>query len=561
MSRVLARIPIGEWLPRYRRDWVAGDLVAGTLLAALLVPQGIAYAGIAGVAPQAGLYAAAAGLALYAILGSSRHLAVSPTSSSAAILAAAVLPLAGGGPEHYAALASALAITVGLVFLLAAVLGLGAVSDFVSKPVLKGFMCGLGLTIIIKQAAKLLGVPGGHGDFFEQLWHLARVSGQASPATMALAGVALLVLFMPGLRATRVPVSLLVVAVGILAGTGLDLGRRGIALVGVVEGGLPEPTLPGVGWRQAIALAQAAAGIVLVAFSEALGAGRTLATAHDYEIDPDQELIALGVANVGAGLLQGIPVGAGASGSAVNERAGARTQVSTLTASFLVVLTLLFLTPLFGGLPEAVLAAIIVHAVSGLVDVGELRRYFRIRRGHIPATTALGGVLAFGVLPGMLLAVIVNIVLLLRRLGTPRCAELGRLPGTRTYVDLAEHTDAERIPGVVIVRLEGLLLFASVNSVLGRIRSLLRTAEPPARALIFNCETMFDIDLNGLDMLAQLESECRAAGIELTLARVGDRIRALLSRTGLAQRLGPARIFYSQKDAVDDYETRHPRPL
>jgi high affinity sulfate transporter 1 len=547
--------PVFPWLAGYRPADLPRDLLAGCVLAGLLVPQGLGYAGIAGVDLQRGLYAATLGLVVYVALGTSRHLVVSPTSSSAAMLAAAVAPLAAGDPARYGALASALAIGTGLLLLLGSVLRLGFASDFIAKPVLKGFTFGLALRIIVKQAPALLGIEKGHGGVFEQAGHVLSSLGSAHGTTVVV-GLGTLAMMVALPRLTRaVPPALVALLLGIGGVAWLGLDGRGVAVVGSVATGLPTPALPGVGFQDTAELWAAGAGIAVIVYVEALGGARTLAAKHRYDVVPNRELLALGACNVASGLFRGICVGGGLSASAANDAAGARSPVSVLTAAGVIVLTLVLLMPVFALLPEAVLAAIVIDAVRRLVDVRELARYVRLRSGVIPHLTAALGVLAVGVLPGMLIAVLVSIVLLLRVLSRPAVVELGRVGRSRVFVPLGT-ADVAPVPGLVILRPEGPLFFANVDGVRNRVREAL-AAEPRPRQVLLNLGASPVLGVVSHDLVEQLRDELSREGVELALARVTPQVEGFLRRSGLSERLGPDRVFTSQNDAVDAFLRRH----
>jgi MFS superfamily sulfate permease-like transporter len=446
----------------------------------------------------------------------------------------------------------------GLVFLLGRVLRLGFVSDFIAKPVLKGFTFGVALTVILKQAPKLFGVEGGHGRFFQKVVDLVTALPSTHLPTFAVGGGALVVMWVLKRFAKRVPPALVALVGGIVAVTALHLKDAGVSVIGTVATGLPHPGLPGVRAHHPEELWAAALGIALVAFSELIGAGRTLAARHGYDIDPNRELLAVGAANLVSGLFQGIPVGGGLSGSAANEAAGARSQVSTAVTSVLVVLTLLFLMPLFSNLPDAVLAAIVIEAVRGLVDVRETARYLRLRNGVVPHVGAILGVLVLGVLPGMLLAIVLTIALLLRRLARPRVPELGRIGGTHVFVSVTGHPDAVRTPGLRILRPEGPLMFANAGEVRGRILDAARQEPRPVQVLV-NLEATADIDVTAADMLSDVQAELERSGIELALTRVRGRVQWFLERSGALARIGATRVFRSQNDAVEAFEARRAR--
>src|ERR1700741_3799254 len=528
-------IPIISWLPTCSWKTARGDVLAGIAVAGLLIPEGMAYAGIAGVPPQVGLYAAMLGMFVYAIFGTSRQLAVTSTSSSAAMLAALVAPITLSDSGRYMGLVSAATIAAGLIFVLGGFLRLGAVSEFISKPVLKGFVFGLALTIMVKQAHKLMGIPGGKGNFFHQSWHVITSIADVNPWTLAVGLAALLIMFLLGSLAPRVPSALVVLVRGILSASQFGLAHHGVEVVGSIHAGLPTLSLPTVGEDALTDILMGAIGIVLVLVSEALAAGRTFATKHNYEIGPNQELLAMGMANLTSGLFGGMIVGGGMSGTAANDSAGARTQLSTITASLSVGLTLAFLLPLFRNLPEAVLGAIVVHAVAHLADVGTLKYYAKLRTGSIwAALVALVGVLQMGILKGLIFAVGLTLIALMHKLSSPQDSVLGRLPG------------------LLIFRPNGILFFANANRVHSRLRELVKATGPSLRAVIINLEASPAIDVTCLEMLARLQGELRELGIDFYFARVADPVRDLFKRSGFVKEL-EGHLFRGVDSAVNAY--------
>ena len=543
-------VPITGWLPRCSWNTARTDIVAGIAVAGLLIPEGMAYAGIAGVPPQMGLYSALLGMFVYAIFGTSRQLAVTSTSSSAAMLAALVAPLALADPTRYKVLVSAVTIAAGLLFLVAGVLKLGVVSEFISKPVLKGFVFGLALTIIVKQAHKLLGIPGGQGNFFHQSWHVLTSIAVVNPWTLGVGAGAILTMFLLGVLAPRVPSVLVVLVLGILSFSGFGLERHGVEVVGTIRAGLPSLSWPKIGEDDLADVFIGAIGIVLVLIAEALAAARTFAAKNKYEIVPNQELCAMGLANIASGLFGGMIVGGGMSGTAANDAAEARTQLSTVTASMFVGLTLAFLLPFFRNLPEAVLGAIVVHAVVHLADVGTLKYYARLRTGSIwVSLAALLAVLQMGILKGLIFAVGLTLIVLMRKLSSPQDSVLGRLPGSQSFVDVARYSEAEQIPGLLIFRPNGIVFFANANRVLNRLRELVRAAGKPLRAVLLNLEASPEIDVTCLEMLGQLRNELQDSGIDLYFARVADPVRDLFGRSGFLKQLD-GRLFRGVDVAV-----------
>ena len=560
-SALIRVLPFVVWLPGLTTATFRADLVAGVALAGLLVPEGLAYAGIAGMPPEVGLYSAAAGLAVYALFGSSRHLAVTCTSGSAAMLAALVAPLAAGDAGRYATLASATAIVAGLLFLVSSALKLGFVSEFISKPVLKGFVFGLGLTIMVKQAPKLLGIEKGHGDTLDQAWQMIVSLPRSNPWTIAVGACALTIIFLLGVWAPRIPSAPVVFGLGILAVQYFGLHEHGVEIVGRIPTGLPHVGLPVVSRSDLLELFTGAIGIVLIVYAEALAAGRTFAAKYKYDINPNQELAALGLANLASGFMQGIIVGGGMSGTAANAAGGARSQLSALATALISILTLLFLMPLFQNLPEAVLGAIVIHAVWHLADVKEMRRLASLKTGSIwAALAAIAGVLVLGVLKGLILAMCLTLVALLKKVSAPLDSVLGRLPGTRTFVDLALHPKAESIPRLLIFRPNGVLFFANANRFSSRLRAAIKNAPGPISEVILNLEASPEIDVTVLDMLEQLRSELNEKGIGLAFARISDSVRELLQRSGFLERLGEGNVFWGVDSAVDALTQAELRP-
>lgn len=482
----------------YRRAYVRPDVVAGLTVWAVLVPEALAYAAIAGVPAVVGLYAAVPALVLYAAAGSSRHLVVGPMSATAALSAAMVGPIAEGNPQLFIAATAAIALVAGLVALLAGTLRMGFIASFISEPVLKGFIVGLALTIIIGQVPKLVGAPKGSGNFFEQAWAFLRDVPEADGLTALLGGVSLAVVLGVRRWIPLVPGSLLVVLAGIGAVWLFGLDDRGVDIVGDINPGLPALGLPPeVSVHQYLELVGPAVGIVLIGFAEGLGAAKTYAATAGYTIDANRELLGLGAANLGSGLSSGMIVNGSLSKTAVNGGAGAKTQVSGLLVAALTVLTLLFLTGLFEKLPEATLAAVVIAAVVELVDFPALQRLYRVwttRLGSIyghaaradfaAAVTALAGVLIFDTLPGLIIGIAVSMLLLLYRVSRPNVATLTH-EGNR-WVDTATHPALPEIPGVKVVRVEAGLFFANADHVRDHITAL---ATPPVNTIVLDAET------------------------------------------------------------------------
>jgi sulfate permease, SulP family len=550
-SRISRFLPIAGWLPKCDATTMRADVVAGIAIAGLLVPEGMAYAGIAGVAPEVGLYAAMAGMFAYALFGTSRQLAVTATSSSAAMAAAVVAPLAGGDSVRYAALVSAAAIAAGIIFILGSVFKLGSVAEFISKPVLKGFVFGLGLTIMVKQVSHFAGISAGHGAFFGQLWHVLQSIAEINLPTLTLGVIALFILFLLAAYVPRIPAALVVLVLGILAVKFFGLDGQGVAVVGDIQARLPSLRLPGIAADDIGDIFLGTVGIVVVLTAEALAAGRTFAAKHNYETDPNQELLAMGAANFASGLFGGMVVGGGMSGTAANDSGGARTQISTIIGSLFVAFTIAFLLPFIRLLPEAVLAAIVIHAVAHLVDVKGLSFYAKIKTGSVwVALIAIFGVLLLGILKGLVIAVGVTLIAVMTKLSTPQESVLGKIPGTDNFGDVRWYPEAETIEGLLIVRPNAILFFANANRVLNHIRTLMKGAVSPVRGVILDLEASPEVDITSVQMLEQLNSELKAAGTRLYLAKVPNRVLELFDRSGFLAKLQDDQICEHVRTAV-----------
>jgi SulP family sulfate permease len=533
-GRLARLVPAVDWLAHYRRDWLRGDVVAALTTWALVVPQSIAYAQIADLPPQAGLFATFAGLLGYALLGSSRQLIVSPTSSTAAITAALVAPVAAGDVARFGALAAMLAILVGLVLALLGLLHMGFVSRFISAGVQAGFMFGLGLTIIVGQVPKLLGVSGGEGSFFPQLGHLLTSLDEVNGWTAAIGLGSVAVLLAAKRAAPTLPAALAVVVAGIAVVALFGLAGHGVEVIGRVEGAMPGLVLPGVGWSDLVALLPGAMAIAVIGYAESATVAESLADEHGYTVRPDRELIAIGGANVLAGLFQGFITGGGASQSAANDRAGARTQLVSLLVSGLTVLTAVALLPLFRDLPQAVLGAIVIGAVVGFLNVPALRRIARLRRdSFVMALLALAGVLVFGVLGGLLLAVVISILVLLDRQSRP---------GSTVRTE----------PGLLVFRLDAPMLFLNAKLVRDRVRELLAAAPEPVRIVLLDLRFTHELDVEDINVLAALHAELAQRGVALWLGNVRAAVHERLRLGGLAAAVGEDRLYRTLADAAPD---------
>ena len=558
-------LPVRTWLPGYRRPWLRPDLIAAAAVWAVLVPEGMAYASLAGMPPETGLFAALAPLLAYAVLGTCRQLTVGPSSAVAAYSAAVVAPLALGDPSRFIALSALLALLVGVLLLVAGLARAGFIADFFARPVLTGFVAGLALVIAVGQLSKLLGVEGGGTGFFGKLRVLFAQLGDANLATLAVGVVALAVIF--GLRAVvpKAPAMLVAVVLGVAAVAVFGLDDHGVAIVGTIPDGLPSLAVPGFGLADVTDLLPDAFALALICFAESVAGARALAAKRKYDVDADQELIALGVSNLGAGLLQGFVVDASLSRSAVADSSGVKSQLSNVILFGFLLVTMLFLMPLFHDLPEAVLGAIVIAAVAHLVDVGALRRLRRTDRTDFTlAILCFAGVLVFGLLIGLAISVVLSLLALVYRAFRPSYAVLGRAPGAvdderLRYRGVDDHPDAQTFPGLVILRVDGELFFANARWFRDTVRALVRDQTPPVRELLVHAGAVPHLDTTAATMLKELIGELHEEGTELAFARVTTGLLHDLERNGLVQLVGEEHFFDTVAAGVDDY-LHHSQP-
>ena len=532
--------PPARWLADYRAAWLTGDIVAGVTLAAYAIPVSLAYAGLAGLPPQVGVYGYLLGGLGYALLGSSRQLAIGPTSAISLMIAGTVGAMASGDVERYAQIASLAAFTVALLCLLAWLLRLSALVRLISDSILVGFKAGAGLTIAMTQLPSLLGVAGGGHNFFERAVVLAGQLGHIHYLVLAIGIVAILLLVLGERWLPGKPVALAVVALAIVAATLFGLPALGVPVTGAIPPGLPSLEGPALRLRDVEDIVPLAVGCLLLAYIEGVSAARAFAAKHGYPLDPRQEFLGLGAANLAAALGQGYPVAGGLSQSAVNDKAGARTPLALVFASVTLALCLLFLTGLLENLPKAVLAAVVLTAVYGLMDFPAMLRMWRISRiDFYAAAIALAAVLLLGILHGILVAALASVVMLLTRAARPHVAFLGRIPGTSSYSDLARHPENEPLPGVVAFRTEASLLYVNADSVLEAVMDRVRSQGPAGiRLVVCDLSASPHIDLAGSGMLHRLHDELAQHGIALQIVGAHGRLRDLLRADGIGEKVG-----------------------
>jgi SulP family sulfate permease len=550
--------PVLAWLPGYQRSWLRFDVIAGLTVCAILVPEGMAYAQLAGVPPEYAFYAAPIGLLAYALLGSSRQLVVAVSSAVAIMSAATISEIATAGSAEYIALTAALAILAGLISILAGILKMGRIAQFFSESVLIGFVFGLALLITIKQIPKILGIEA-HGESALQLVRdmLPHVK-ETDLLTLVVGAAGIVAMIMLERRLPRVPAALLVLVGSIVVSAAFGLEAQGVKVVGKLPAGLAGPSLPDVGLSALPQLMVGALGIALVAFAEAIGPANEFAREHGGKIDPNRELTALGAANAGAGLFSGFPIGSSLSKSAANDRAGAHTPASLVTAAAATALVALFLTPLFKPLPEATLGAIVVVAVAGMMKVGKMRELWRLRRvDFYLASIALLGVLVMPTLWALGIAVVVSLGMLVWRASQPRLTFLGRGHGDLVPVNLEDVPDAG-VPGLLIVRPDEMLFFANVASVRDGIMQAASDADPPPAVVLLDLSLTPEVDVPVVEAIKDLHQRLATDGIELWLCNLRADARELLDRAGVLAAIGRDRVHPRVVEGVLAFALRTP---
>jgi len=549
-------VPLLHWLPRYDRGWLRLDLIAGLTVAALVVPKSLGYAGIAGVPIEYGLYAAAAGALVYGVFGTSRQIATGPSSALSAVAGGAVVVAGVSGDDEAVMLVASITLATGLLFLVLAVLRMGWISQFLSKAVITGFLFGAAIQVVIGELPKITGTEAEGTNSWQKLFSWIGGLDETDLLTLLIGIVSLAVIL--GLRfgAPRVPGALVLVVAGLLASAMFDLGDRGVALVGEVPRGLPTVELPDLEFviDNISVILTAAVALLLIGFSQSAGDARSFASKHRYRIDINQESVAQGMANLGSGLVQGIPVSTSLSASSLNDQSGARSQVSSLTTGVLIVITLILLAPLFSGLPIAVLAALIIDAVVfGMMDVAAMRRLYRVKRFDFwIAIAAIVGVLSAGVLAGVVIGVVLSIGWLIYVSAVPEMPVLGHRSGTQVFMSTSEDPETTTYPGLLVMRFDAGLYFVSADALEDGLREQALGAEPRLHTVVLDFEGVNFIDSQGAEKLAEIADLTSSYGVDLRLTRVKGPVLEVLELDGVVDQIGRAKIFGNVYRATED---------
>jgi sulfate permease, SulP family len=547
-------LPIVRLFGKGRGESLRGDVIGGISACVVMIPSVIAYADLAGLPPAHGLYAALAAMLGYAVFASSRQVIAGPDAAITLLVVSAVAPLAGGDPARIAVLSAAMALIGGTIMLIAAQLRLAMIADFLSKPVLVGYMTGAALILVSTQLEKVFGVKLHEHDFFPVVGELARKLPETHVPTFAL-GIGFLALLGVLRRvAPRVPGALVVFVLGIAASALFHLEALGVKVVGDVPRGLPRPVLPVISGADLRDLFPGAIGIALLTFPDGILLARAFANKNGYDVRPEQELRALATANLAAGLFQGFPVGASQSRTTVNDAAGGRTQLASLVAAAALVLFLLLLTPLLRLLPMVALGAIVVFAGAQLVELDQHARLYRIARlSFVNALLVTLGVLVIGVVPGIVIGVMLSLIVLLGRLARPVDAVLQRVPETGSFHDLGDPSATETVPGLIAYRFYAPLVFANADHFMQRIRGLVAGCPNPVRCVLVDVQAVTEVDVTAAEMLLRLGAELDAQGIHLKFARANRPLREQIVRLGLGEHLDESTVFPSVHAAIEAF--------
>ena len=544
-------IPALGWLRSYDRAWLRGDIVAGITLAAYVLPAALGDASLANLPPEAGLYACLWGGLVYWLFCSARYTTVSVTSAISLLVGASLGGIADGDVTRFSALAAGTALIVALIAFAGWLASAGAIVSFISESVMVGFKCGVALFLASTQLPKLFGIHGTHGNFWENSGHFLTHLQETNSPSLIIGGIALAVLVLGKVLLPNKPVALLVVAGGIAASALLGLEALGVKLLGTVPQGLPAPGVPPIGWTDLNDLLPLAIACFLLAAVETAAIGRTFATKHGDHLDANQELLALAASNLAAGLGRGFPVSGGMSQSLVNEGGGARTPLSGAFASVIILVVVLFFSHLLAALPQPVLAAIVLLAVTGLFNVSALKHLWHADRAEfLVATAALAGVLSSGLLRGVLIGAIISMVLVIRRASRPNVPLLGRIPGTRRFSNLERHSDSEQVPGVLVFRPESGLFYFNADHVRDSILHRVATEASPPGLVVLDLSAAPYVDLHGAQMLGSLAEALKAMGSRVHVVEARSGVRDRLRAEGLDDQLGGIDRFTAVADAV-----------
>ncbi|WP_435156698.1 SulP family inorganic anion transporter [Haladaptatus sp. DFWS20] len=548
-------LPVTEWLPEYDRSWLRSDIVSGLTVSAAVIPGGLAYASLAGLPPQTGLYAALMGALTYVFFASSRQVIVGPTSPLAVLLLTEVGPIAAGSAMGYISLVTTTTIMVGIICVFAWIFRLGDLVNFISGSVLTGFASGAGLYIISTQLGKIFGISGSSGTFFQRVGFIIAHLNEAQSTTVAVGLVSIVLLLLGKRFLPRAPTALLVVLLAIVVSSILNLQARGVTIVGQIQSGLPPvtvPLLPSIGVIES--LVPVALALFILSYVQGIGAVQTFARRNNYRADPDQELLADGAANVGAGLFGGFVVGGSMSRSALNDSMDGKSQIVSAVIVGVLVVVLLFLTGLFTSLPDATLGAVVTVAVLGIIDVDGMQRLRSISQNEfIIALAALLGVLALGMLWGVFIGVFLSLAIAISRASNPKKEVLARIPGTNHFVNRERHPEAVEEPEVLVYRVDAGMFYANTNGIQDDLLDRIETRETPLDLIVFDLSSSPMVDLASVEMFEDLHRTLTPRGIDIHLAGVNQQVLEMFEAASLAETLGGIHEEETVASIIDEY--------
>ncbi len=555
--RLKQYIPALDWMPNYNKKWLSGDIAAGLTVGVMLIPQGMAYAILAGLSPIHGLYAVTVPLLLYAIFGTSRQLAVGPVAMVALLTAAGIGALNPETPEVYLFLALTLALLVGLIQLFMGVFKLGFLVNFLSHPVISGFTSAAAIIIGLSQLKHLLGISIPNSELaYETIISVAKNISKTSLLTLGIALISIAIIVVSRKIHRSVPGALLAVIFGVLVIWGFGFAEMGVKILGTVPSGLPEFSMPSFDMGTWQSLIPAALTISLIGFMESFAVAKAVQSRHkDYTVDANQELVGLGVSNLGAAFFQGMPVTGGFSRTAVNDQAGAKTGLASIISAVLIILTLLFLTPLFHFLPNAVLAAVIIVAVAGLINLSEAKQLWQKDRADFWALFATFMVtLTIGIEKGIAAGVVLSLVLVVYRSTRPHIAKLGRVPGSVFYRNVERFSNLEQRPDVLVVRFDGPLYFANLNYFKDKMGELIKAKGPELKLIVLNADSISYMDSSAVHLIEEWVANNLQLGIQVHFTSVIGPVRDTLNRWGLTEKIGEKQFFMSNQQAIDEFD-------
>lgn len=560
--RLAELVPFLSWIRTYdRSNWLRPDVLAGVTVAAFSIPESMAYAGLAGLSPENGLYASMLALLVYCFFGTSRHMAVGTTSALAIMVAGTLGGLALTNPDDYLAAAQLTAIFAGAIAIIAGVLRLGFIVNFISESVLTGFSAGAALFIASSQLSKLFGIEGVQGNFFERVWNVLKNLDETNGWTLALGLVSIGLLLVFERLWPRLPTSLFVVALAIALMYITDLQDKGVKVAGNIPRGLPTPNFPTVPRSDLDDVIALAIGCFLLSYIEGISVARTFAAKHKEAVDANQELYANGAINIGAGFFKGFAVGGSMSRSAVNEESGAKTPLAGGFAAILLAIVLLVLTAPFEKLPEATLAAIVLVAIRSLINIPAIERLWRLSRVEFAAAAlTFGGVLIFDLLTGVLIGAGFSILAVIRRISNPHIATLGRVAGSTQFSDIARHPENELVPGVKVIRVDDDIFYANSEEVKTALVDGVGGADPPIKLVVLDLASTPYLDLAGIDMLNDVSDEIEDLGGRLWVAGATGEVRDTLRKAGIGDKFGPLAQGQSVEDVIETWQRRASEP-